>query len=206
MDHKTGTGRQNSSHYKTRLGLWPPEKPQYIQVYGTWQDGHQSPEELAGIAAKPLSTTFENLWQSDEGPDNRKRGGEFCFSKQWEEDFRSYWPASHTSVPGNIMEQIPLDALLRHTEYKEVIQDIQFSFYSIYWWSHFGRAMNNVSLNFYKAFDKVHPQHSSLIIAQVKLNKAPMKKSSEHMHKHKRIWKFRVNLAFVKESKDNKQG
>lgn len=81
------------------------------------------------------------------------------------------------------MEQILPEALLRHMEHREVIQDIQYSFSKFCLINlvafpcpvmeslHRGRAMNIVCLDFCKAFDKVPPQHPSLIIALVKLDK-----------------------------------
>ncbi|KFV58883.1 hypothetical protein N341_00618, partial [Tyto alba] len=77
--------------------------------------------ELAGEVAKPLSITFEKLWQSREVPTDWKRENITpIFKKGKKEDMGNYRPVSLTTVPSNIIEQIHLKTKLGHMENKEV--------------------------------------------------------------------------------------
>ena len=86
-------------------------------------------KKLADIVTKPLSLIFDKSWLSGEVPGDWKKSTVTLICKKGRNAGPgNYPPANLTSVLGKIMEQIPLEAVLRHMEDREVIWDNQHGF------------------------------------------------------------------------------
>ncbi|KFP77499.1 RNA-directed DNA polymerase from mobile element jockey, partial [Apaloderma vittatum] len=79
-------------------------------------------KELAAEVARPLAIVFERSWQSGEVPRDWKRANVTpIFKKGTKDSLGNYRPVSLTSVPGKIMEQTLLAAVLSHIKNNQVV-------------------------------------------------------------------------------------
>ncbi|GAB0177975.1 mitochondrial enolase superfamily member 1 [Grus japonensis] len=73
--------------------------------------------ELVEMLTKPLSIIYQQSWLSGEVPvDWRLANVTPIHKKGQKEDLGNYKPVSLTLVPGKVMEQIILTAILRHVQ------------------------------------------------------------------------------------------
>jgi len=85
--------------------------------------------ELEDVIAEPLSIIFERSWRSGEVPENwRKANATPVFKKGKKEDPGNYRPVSLTSIPGNVMEHLILEVIIKEVEEKKVIRSSQHGF------------------------------------------------------------------------------
>lgn len=79
--------------------------------------------ELADVLTRPLSMIFAKSWQSGEVPGDWTKVSVVPIFKGRKSNPGYYQLVSLSSVPGKIIEQILLKAMLRHVEEREIIQD-----------------------------------------------------------------------------------
>ncbi|KFV77690.1 RNA-directed DNA polymerase from mobile element jockey, partial [Struthio camelus australis] len=78
--------------------------------------------ELADVIARPLSIILERSWRSGEVPEEWKKASvTSVFKKGKKEEPGNYRPASFTSIPGKVMEQLLLEVITKHLGDKKVI-------------------------------------------------------------------------------------
>ncbi|GAB0209602.1 mitochondrial enolase superfamily member 1 [Grus japonensis] len=132
--------------------------------------------ELAEALTKPLSIIYQQSWLTGEVPvDWSLENVTPIHKKDQREDSENYRPVSLTLVPGKIMEQIILSAIMRHVQDTQVIRPSQHGFVKgrsclnnlISFYDKetclvdMGKAVDVVYLDFSKAFDTV--SHSILL-------------------------------------------
>ena len=85
--------------------------------------------ELADVVAEPLSIIFERSWRTGEVPEDwRKASVTPIFKKGEKEDPGNYRLVSLTSIPGKVMEQLILEAIIKQVEEKKFLRSSQHGF------------------------------------------------------------------------------
>ncbi|KFP64029.1 hypothetical protein N322_11995, partial [Cariama cristata] len=78
--------------------------------------------ELVEVLTKPLSIIYQQSWLTGEvSVDWRLANVKPIYKKGQKEDLGNYSPVSLTSVPGKVMEQIILSAIMRHVQDNQMI-------------------------------------------------------------------------------------
>ncbi|PKU49523.1 rna-directed dna polymerase from mobile element jockey-like [Limosa lapponica baueri] len=85
--------------------------------------------ELGEVLAEPLSIIYQHSRQAGEVPaDWHLANVTPIHKKGWKDDPENYRPVSLTSVPGKVMEQIILSAIMQHMKDAQVIRLSQHGF------------------------------------------------------------------------------
>ncbi|KFQ84024.1 hypothetical protein N337_09932, partial [Phoenicopterus ruber ruber] len=78
--------------------------------------------ELAEVLTKPLSIIYQQSWLTGEVPvDWRSANVTPIYTNDRKEDPGNYRPVSLTSVPGKLMEQTILSAIIQHVQDNQAI-------------------------------------------------------------------------------------
>ncbi|PKU35998.1 rna-directed dna polymerase from mobile element jockey-like [Limosa lapponica baueri] len=132
--------------------------------------------ELVEVLTEPLSIIYRQSWQTGEVPADWRLENETPIHKKgWKDDSGNSRPVSLTSVPGKVMEQIILSAIMQNMKDAQVIRPSQhgymrgrscltnlISFYGkVTRLVDEGKAVDVVYLDFSKAFHTV--SHSILL-------------------------------------------
>ncbi|PKU27926.1 rna-directed dna polymerase from mobile element jockey-like [Limosa lapponica baueri] len=93
----------------------------FSKAFGTF-----SHSILTGVLIKPLSIIYQQSWLNGEVPADWKLANVTPIHKKgWKEDLGNYRPVSLTSVPGKVMEQIILSAIMWHVQDNQAIRPSQ---------------------------------------------------------------------------------
>ncbi|PKU41878.1 rna-directed dna polymerase from mobile element jockey-like [Limosa lapponica baueri] len=138
--------------------------------------------ELAEVFAEPLSIISQQSWQTGEVPANWRLANVTPIQRKgWQDDLGNYRPVSLTSVPGKVMGQIILSAIMQRMKEAQVIGPSQhgfmrgrscltnlISFYGkVTRLVDEGKAVDVVYLDFSKAFDTVSHSYTDELIEEV---------------------------------------
>ncbi|GAB0202761.1 mitochondrial enolase superfamily member 1 [Grus japonensis] len=130
--------------------------------------------QLMEVLTKALSIIYQQSWLTGEVPvDWRLANVTPIYKKGQKEDPRNFRPVSQTSVPGKVMDQITLSAIIWHVQDNQAIRPSQHGFMKgrfclteLIFYDKVtclvdeGKAVGVVCLDFSKAFDTVSHRFS----------------------------------------------